>query len=105
VAALPKDGEPLKIFVNGRPFALKGEKGRLYMNGQEVSPDEFVIDNAAIITRDGKPAGGMVSNVLSEMELPQPTRPGQRLNLMVDGVPASFSTKVKNGAQLIIGFE
>lgn len=105
VVPLPKDGASIRLIVNGHPFVLSGEPGRIFMNGQPVSPDEFIIDHATLITRDGRPATGLVSHVLAQMEKPHATRPGQRLVLTVDGQPAGFTTEVREGSQVVIAFE
>jgi cell division protein FtsA len=105
VVAPPPDGASIRLVVNGHPFILPGEPGRVFMNGQPVSPDEFLIDHATLITRPGRPATGLVSHVLAQMERPRASRPGQRLNLTVDGLPAGFTTEVREGSRVVIAFE
>ncbi len=105
VVRSPKDGASIRLTVNGHPFTLAGEPGRIFMNGQPVSPDEFLIDHATLVTRDGKPAMGQVVHILAQMEKPMATRPGQRLLLTVDGLPAGFTSDVREGSQVVIAFE
>jgi cell division protein FtsA len=101
----PQNGQPLHVFVNGQPFTLTGELGKVYMNGRLVTLDEFIIDQANIVTYDGKTALGTVSSILAAMELPKPETSSQRLKLLVDNLPAGFTTEVRNGSELIIKFE
>ena len=105
VVTPPRDGPSLRLTVNGRAFELKGEPGRMFMNGSAVSPDEFVIDHATLVTREGQSAVGLVSHLLAQIEKPQPTAPGQRLRLVVDGLEAGFTTPLKDGSSVLVGFE
>ncbi len=105
VVTLPKEGESLRLTVNGHPFQLKGEPGRIFMNGQAVTPDEFVIDHATLVTRDGSPAVRMVSHLLAQMETPKPSGAGQSLHITVDGLSAGFTTSLKEGSSVLIAFE
>jgi sulfur carrier protein ThiS len=105
VVAPPRDGTPLRLTVNGQSFVLKGEPGQIFMNGQRVLEDEFVIDHATLITRDGKSAIGTVAHLLAQMETPKPSASGQTLKIHVDGLPAGFTTTVKEGSDILIRFE
>ncbi len=105
VVTPPKDGAPLRLRVNGRSFELKGEPGQIFMNGQRVLEDEFVIDHATLITRDGNSAVGTIAHLLAQMEPPQPTAPGQKLCIQVDGLSAGFMTNLKDGSDVAIRFE
>jgi cell division protein FtsA len=101
----PKDGAPIHLNVNGQSFSIKGEPGQIFMNGQRVLEDEFVIDHATLITRDGKSAIGTVAHLLAQMEPPKPSASGQRLLIHVDGLAAGFTTSLKEGSNVLIRFE
>jgi len=105
VVTPPKDGIPIHLNVNGQSFSIKGESGQIFMNGQRVLEEEFVIDHATIITRDGKSAIGTVAHLLAQMEPPKPTASGQRLLIHVDGLAAGFTTPLKEGSNVLIRFE
>jgi hypothetical protein len=105
VVAPPLEGMSLRLTVNGQSFTLKGEPGQIFMNGQRVLEDEFVIDHATLITRDGKSAIGTVAHLLAQMEPPRPNATGQSLRIHVDGLPAGFTTSIKEGSDVLIRFE
>lgn len=105
VVTPPREGNPLKLTVNGQSFALKGDPGQIFMNGQLVLEDEFVIDHATLIIRDGKPAIGTIAHLLAQMETPKPSASGQSLKIHVDGLAAGFTTSIKEGSDILIRFE
>jgi cell division protein FtsA len=105
VVTSPREGTPLKLVVNGQSFTLKGEPGQIFMNGHSVLEDEFVIDHATLITRDGKSSIGTVAHLLAQMEPPKPSATGQRLLIHVDGLAAGFTTSLKEGSNILIRFE
>jgi hypothetical protein len=47
----------------------------------------------------------MVSHLLAQMETPHPSAPGQTLRIAVDGLSAGFTTPLKEGSSVLIGFE
>lgn len=105
VVAPPGDGACLRLTVNGQPFTLRGEPGQIFMNGQRVLGDEFVIDHATLVTRDGKSAIGTVAHLLAQMQPPQPTASGQSLRIEVDGLSAGFTSPLKEGSSVWVRFE
>ena len=104
VVELPAAAPNILIMVNGAPLELPGNPGRVYMNGQIVGPDEFVIDRAEIVTLAPEKVPPTVAQVLPTLSLDVEAQKGKRCQISVNGVPGGFTTPLSAGAEVKISF-
>ena len=105
VVPAPAMGRGVKLRVNGQDYIIEGHKGKYYMNGQEVSPDEFVISGADITTAPGKDADLIMVDLLRYVPLNVEQNPGKKLKMILNGQQASFTSNLAPGADVQIYFE
>ncbi len=104
IVDVPPDAESIEVMLNGEKQIIPGNKGRIFMNGQLVNPDEFIIDRAEIITRPPEKVPPTVSQVLENLELNLEEQKGKLMKIMVDGQSAGFTTPLSHGTDITIKF-
>lgn len=104
VVTIPPPGRSVSVLLNGQQHIIEGAQGKIFMNGQLVSQDEFLIDRAEIVTRPGNNMPPTVSQVLEYLSFNLDEQKGKRLKILVDGQPGGFTTPLREGTEIIIGF-
>ncbi|MDD5260007.1 MAG: ATPase [bacterium] len=101
----PITGRGVRVYINGQEYTIEGQRGKIMMNGQEVSPDEFIINGADIRTIPGKNAELIVVDLLRYITLDVDRNAGKKLKMFVNGREASFTTALSQGAEVKLYFE
>jgi cell division protein FtsA len=104
VVDIPPKADDIRIILNGQEHVLAGTPGKIYMNGQVVGPDEFLIDRAEIITRPGGALPPTVSQILEDLPISIEEQRGKQLKITVDGSPGGFTTPLSEGTDVTIDF-
>ncbi|MCG2711941.1 MAG: rod shape-determining protein [Candidatus Omnitrophica bacterium] len=101
---IPTAAKSIEVSLNGKKQIIPGNKGRIFMNGHQVNPDEFIIDRAEIITRPPEKVPPTVSQVLENLELNLDEQKGKCMKITVDGQSAGFTTPLSEGTDIMIKF-
>jgi len=102
---IPSCVEKMRVTVDGNEIELAVETTQVYMNGQQVNPDEFIIDGADIRVYHASERRVLLSEIFKYVNVdPQRVR-GKRLRLLVNEVPAGFTTPLVEGSCVKIVFE
>ncbi|MBU4305013.1 MAG: rod shape-determining protein, partial [Candidatus Omnitrophica bacterium] len=104
VVEMPPLGKSVNVILNGMTHVILGAKGKIFMNGQEVTPDEFLIDRAEIATRPGGILPPTVAQVLEHVSFKPEEQRGKLLRITVNGQPAGFTTQLCAGAEVMVNF-
>jgi len=115
VTDLPKDGENLRIKVNGEECIFPGGKGKIFLNGKEANPEDYIFDGAVIETQPGKNAEIILADIFRYISLDLENKEllsernkyplGRKIKLLVDNEEARFTSPVVDGAEVKIFFE
>lgn len=105
VVPAPLFGRGVRVYINGQEYTIEGQRGKIYMNGQEVSPDEFIINGADIRTIPGKDAELIVVDLLRYISLDVDRNAGKKLKMFVNDREANFTTALPQGAEVKLYFE
>ncbi|MFH1062967.1 MAG: cell division FtsA domain-containing protein [Candidatus Omnitrophota bacterium] len=104
IVEMPASAKDIEVILNGQKQVLKGAPGKIYMNGQLVGSEEFIIDRAEIVTCPGVTLPPTVSQVLECLPISIEAQRGKQLKIMVDGNPGGFTTPLSNGTDISIDF-
>ncbi|MDD5746307.1 MAG: cell division protein FtsA [Candidatus Omnitrophica bacterium] len=104
VVDIPPGGKNVTVVLNGQQYLIKGAPGKIFMNGQLVDPDEFLIDRAEILTRRGENVPPTVSQVLEHFSFRPDEQKGKLIKIIVDGRPGGFTTELSEGMEIMINF-
>ncbi|HNQ50890.1 MAG TPA: rod shape-determining protein [Candidatus Omnitrophota bacterium] len=105
VVDIPEGIDRITINVNGRDIDIGLRKAQVFMNGHEVSPDEFLVDGADITVYYSKQHQVLLSEIFNYIDVDASQALGKRMRFFVDDAPAGFTTRVPAGAQVRIVFE
>lgn len=104
IVDVPAAAENIEVMLNGRKQVILGNKGRIFMNGQLVNLDEFIIDRAEITTSPPEKMPPTVSQVLENLEVDLDEQKGKLMKILVDGESAGFTTPLSEGNDITIKF-
>ncbi len=105
IVNIPEGSTAMHVNVDGSELEMIIESAQVYMNGQRVSPDEFVIDGADIKVYYPKDCKVFLSEIFRYIQLDPQKSVGKRMKILINGDPAGFTTPLTEGAQVKIIFE
>ncbi len=105
VVPAPPTGQGVRVSINGQEYTIEGQRGKIYMNGQEVSPEEFIINGADIRTVPGRDAELIVVDLLRYVSLDIDRSTSKKLKMFVNDREANFTTALSQGAEVKLYFE
>jgi cell division protein FtsA len=97
--------EKMHISVDNRDIEVTIERVQVFMNGQHVSPDEFLIDGADVRVYHIKERKVLLSEIFKYIEIDPKKVAGKRMRIMVNDAPAGFTTPLEDGSRVKLLFE
>ncbi|MGQ9631460.1 MAG: cell division FtsA domain-containing protein [bacterium] len=102
---IPQGTNSITVTVNGETIRLEGEGTKIYMNGEEVSPDAPIVNGANITIERGEDKPFILSNIFKYYKsLDLGNAGGKKLEIFVNGRRAGFTTPLNDGDSVEIGF-
>lgn len=105
VVNIPQGAEKLHINVGGRDIEMLVEPAQIFMNGKAVQPDEFLIDGADIKVYLLKEKKVLLSEIFRYIDFNPLEALGKRMKILVNDIPAGFTTPLAEGSRVRIIFE
>ncbi|MDD5730570.1 MAG: hypothetical protein PHN57_05535, partial [Candidatus Omnitrophica bacterium] len=105
IIEIPEGSEKLRVNVDGKDLELALDSVQVFMNGQAVKPEEFLIDGADIKVFLVKEKKVLLSEIFKYIEFDPYKGIGKNIKITVNERPAGFTTPLENGARVRIDFE
>ncbi len=105
VVDIPDECRKVRINVDGNDIEMKIAPVQIFMNGHEVAPEEFLIDGADIKVYSLSERKVLLSEIFRYIEFDTARAFGKNMKILVDGVPAGFTTPLAEGSKVRIIFE
>jgi hypothetical protein len=105
VVDIPQGYEQMRINVDGRDIDIKIEPVQIFMNGQQVKSEEFLIDGADIRVYYIKERKVLLSEIFRYINLDPQSLKGKTMKILVNDEPAGFTTPLVEGSRVKILFE
>lgn len=102
---LPESCEKMHITVSGKEIEMPIEPVQIFMNGQQVNAQEFLIDGADIKVYYLKERSVMLSEIFRYIEFDPRKAFGKKMTILVNDLPAGFTTPLAEGSRVSILFE
>jgi hypothetical protein len=97
--------DKMRINVDNRDIEVVIEKVQVFMNGHQVSPEEFLIDGADIQVYLVNGSKVILSEIFKYIEVDPRKVVGKRIKILVDDAPAGFTTPLVAGSRVRLLFE
>jgi len=97
--------DKMRVHVDNRDIEMVIEKIQIFMNGQRVSADEFLIDGADIKVYCVQERKVILSEIFKYIEIDPQRALGKKIKLLVNDAPAGFTTPLAEGARINLLFE
>ena len=94
----PASGKPLTVTVNGEQYIFAGKAGKILMNGQEVAPDDLIVDRARIEVRPGQDARAILLDIFKQKQID--LQGVKRFGILVNGEKSGFMAPLADGAEI-----
>jgi hypothetical protein len=105
VVNIPEGTRTMHITVSGKEIDMLIEPAQIFMNGRMVSPDEFLIDGSEIKVYILKEQQVLLSEIFRYIDFNPNEALGKRMKIMVNDMPAGFTTPLAEGSRVRISFE
>lgn len=105
IIQIPKESHSLRVRVEEKDITVPVASLQIFMNDQEVSPEEFLIDGAQIKTFHLKEETVMLSEIFRYIDFDPNAALGKKMRILVDELPAGFTTPIGEGSRVKILFE
>ena len=102
VLDLPESKTVISVEVNGKEFRLSREHKQIFMNGQRVKPEEFLIDGAEIRVYDAEESPVLLSELFRYIDFSPEQLKGKLLKFFVNDIPAGYTTLLTDGSRVKI---
>ncbi|MFH0790290.1 MAG: cell division FtsA domain-containing protein [Candidatus Omnitrophota bacterium] len=105
IVDIPLNYDKMAVNVNGRDIEIEIEPVQIFMNGRRVSPKEFLIDGAEIKIYYLKERHMLLSEIFRYIDIDPRKAVGKRMKILVNDLPAGFTTQLTEGSKVEIVFE
>lgn len=102
---IPEGQDCLHINVDGSDIQVRLEMAQVFMNGQPVKTDEFIIDGADIRVYYLTKRQILLSEIFRYIDFDPQRAVGKFMKILVDDKPAGFTTPLVEGSRVRIIFE
>ncbi len=97
--------DKMHINVDDRDIEVIIEDVQVFMNGHQVSAEEFLIDGADIRVYRVKERKFILSEIFKYIDIDPRRVMGKRMRILVDEEPAGFTTPLEDGSRVKFLFE
>jgi molybdopterin converting factor small subunit len=104
-ASLPREGNNLRIKINGEEYVFPGGHGRIVVNGEKAAMDTVIKEGDSISTQDGKDAEAVLVDIFRYLNVNPQDQVGRKLRLMINDAAAQFTSPLFEGADVKVAFE
>ena len=102
---MPQIQDEIHINVDEREIIISLSPVQIFMNGQRVSADEFLIDGADIKVYHLKEHRILLSDIFRYIDIDLKSLKGKTIKFLVNDLPAGFTTPLQEGSRVKILFE
>ncbi|MBP1908887.1 cell division protein FtsA [Methanolobus bombayensis] len=104
VLGKPEEGKRISVLLNGDEVTFDGSVPQIVLNGKRASLFDKINDGDNIIFKMGEDADPILSDLFEFMDIKKEELVGKRMRLLVNNVPARFTTPLRDGNNVTIEF-
>jgi cell division protein FtsA len=100
----PEEGKKISVLLNGNEIVFDGSMPQITLNGKRASLSDRIDDGDNIKLKIGEDAEPILSDLFEFMDIKKEELVGKRMRLLVNNVPARFTTPLRDGNNVTIEF-
>ncbi|MDK2825842.1 cell division protein FtsA [Methanolobus vulcani] len=100
----PEEGKKISVVLNGNEIVFDGSMPQIGLNGKRASLSDRIDDGDNITLKMGEDADPILSDLFEFMDIKKEELVGKRMRLLVNNVPARFTTPLRDGNNVTIEF-
>lgn len=100
----PEEGRKISVLLNGEEIIFNGTTPRITLNGIKADPSMPVKDGDVVRYTDGEDAEPILSDLFEFMDIKKEELVGKSMRLLVNNIPARFTTPLRDGNNVKIEF-
>ncbi|WMW22355.1 pilus assembly protein PilM [Methanolobus mangrovi] len=100
----PEEGKRISVLLNGEEVIFNGSQAQITLNGKKAKLSEKVNDGDTVIFKNGEEADPILSDLFEFMDIRKEELVGKSMRLLVNNVPARFTTPLRDGNNVTIEF-
>ena len=104
VLGKPEEGKKISVLLNGNEIVFDGAMPQITLNGKRASLSDKIADGDNIKLKRGEDADPILSDLFEFMNIKKEELVGKRMRLLVNNVPARFTTPLRDGNNVTIEF-
>jgi len=105
VVHIPDTCGKISVTVDGMEVNIDIEPVQIFMNGRQVGRDDFLVDGADIKIYYVKEPYALLSEIFRYIDIDPQRGRGKMIKILVDDMPAGFTTPLRDGSRVRILFE
>jgi cell division protein FtsA len=99
-----EEGKKISVHLNGNEIVFDGSMPQISLNGKRASISDKIDDGDNITMKIGEDADPILSDLFEFMDIKKEELVGKRMRLLVNNVPARFTTPLRDGNNVTIEF-
>lgn len=104
ILSKPEEGKKISVLLNGNEIVFDGSMPQITLNGKRASLSDKIDDGDNIKLKMGEDADPILSDLFEFMDIKKEELVGKRMRLLVNNVPARFTTPLRDGNNVTIEF-
>ncbi|WP_342305771.1 cell division FtsA domain-containing protein [Methanolobus sp. ZRKC5] len=100
----PEKGKNISVNLNGEEITFKGSQAQIILNGKKASLSDKINDGDTVKFKKGEEADPILSDLFEFMDIRKEELVGKSMRLLVNNIPARFTTPLKDGNNVTIEF-
>ncbi|WP_340818896.1 pilus assembly protein PilM [Methanolobus sp. WCC4] len=104
ILSKPEDGRKITVVLNGEEVIFDGSMPSISLNGKRTDLSAKVKDGDNVSFKNGDEADPILSDLFEFMDIKKEELVGKRMRLLVNNVPARFTTPLRDGNNVTIEF-
>ena len=100
----PEEGKTTSVLLNGEEVIFNGSQAQITLNGKKAKLSDKVNDGDTVKFKNGEEADPILSDLFEFMDIRKEELVGKSMRLLVNNVPARFTTPLRDGNNVTIEF-
>jgi len=100
----PEEGKNINVLLNGDEVTFNGSVPQITLNGEKAFISDSIKNGDNIRLKIGEDADPILSDLFEFMDIKKEELVGKKMRLLVNNVPARFTTPLKDGNNVTIEF-